>query len=859
MNRWIRVTAFLTLLAVPMTARAAWIWDNDDDKIDDRFAQVNQLGILAAYTNQDPVGGHLRFQANSVAGVTTFGAYVRYDHHPTSVDVALAQAAGAQVLTSYRYFNTLRVLATYPQIQAVRSLPGVIRVETIQALYPVLDHSARGVRARETDDDVLFPAVWKHFGIDGSGVVIGILDTGINDAPDSINPGYPGHESLTGRFLGGGDFSLGSAALDRPDINPQDHGGEYHATHVAGIALGTGGPSHLREGVAPGARFVDLKVLSDAGVGFGVLEALDWAIAKRDTMWMGPGNPTWKGIQVLNLSLAGTDNSDGQDQDAAAINVAASYGILAVAAMGNDARTGYVPSPASADSAIAVGGVRDGNTIRRDDDAVDTDYSNAGPRADDGDSDHLDELKPLLAAPGSDIVSANGDPTSNGTLYKSLNGTSMAAPHVSGALALMLQAHPGLCAAEAQRILRFTSEHKGIPGDPFSGPGHPDSTWSPAWGYGELDAYAATCEALNTSTTQVVQISARAHGATRSVLLRWTTQREVGATGFHVYRSLDSLSGYVRLTATPIPSVGTPAPPADSTHRVAVNRTGYTFADTGLSAGVKYYYRISWVGPLAVEHPQPVIRATLPSGNPIASLRIAYTHDYADQDLDVSYGSGHSQALPDWSNLLGGTSDADSLIIRPGVSFTGTHQWIYHVDLYDSSAVSAYLPPSGAHPWFLAVTEGGFVNTSGSVDGFQVLVRNYLHTGRDSLFVSGSAPQHTAEGQTSTMWIPFPIPVGVGQPAAERIGIRSIAPNPSPGRCEIVFSLAQEGDVTLTLHDVTGRQLATLLHSRLAGGEHRSVLAASLPGHAAPLASGIYFLHLRAPDGEFNRRLVLIH
>src|SRR5207247_7485565 len=124
---------------------------------------------------------------------------------------------------------------------------------------------SRVVRARGSlglpaaENYALFPSARTNPGLDGTGVVIAILDTGVNDDADMLNPGYPGHESLKGKFLGGGEFWCGQplcSTAPTASTNPQDHGSEvssYHASHVAGTALGTGGPGGFFVGVAPGA------------------------------------------------------------------------------------------------------------------------------------------------------------------------------------------------------------------------------------------------------------------------------------------------------------------------------------------------------------------------------------------------------------------------------------------------------------------------------------------------------------------------------------------------------------------------------------------------------------------------------
>src|SRR5262249_25956313 len=149
------------------------------------------------------------------------------------------------------------------QIAAVSALPSVERVEALPILYPMLREGAAAIGARDPSGQG-FPTRAGVGGGAGRGVGVAILGTGINDAPEGS---YPGHESLIGRCLGGAEFTHGDSALDTPrdgSVNPSDHGGvatQAHATHVAGIILGTGGPTAFARGIAPEARFVDVKVL----------------------------------------------------------------------------------------------------------------------------------------------------------------------------------------------------------------------------------------------------------------------------------------------------------------------------------------------------------------------------------------------------------------------------------------------------------------------------------------------------------------------------------------------------------------------------------------------------------------------
>ncbi|TMQ47178.1 MAG: hypothetical protein E6K73_14055 [Candidatus Eisenbacteria bacterium] len=624
----------LLVSMAPLTAQA-WVWDRNNNRIDDRIEAVNANGIAAAHVDND-LGKRTVFfvfpetasrSSISSGAPVSYGVYVGYDHPPTDGDVAELRAAGATLLWRPRYINYLRARASFTQIQAMAHASGVTRVEAWQVMYATNDNATRTFRARAADGGVgagVFPSVWKELGITGKGVVVGILDTGVNDATMGS---YPAHESLIGKFVGGGDFSNPDESQNTPPdssanpANSVDPLGDYHATHVAGTAIGSGGPQGFLNGaapgpyagMAPGARLVDCKVLTDAGAGGGSAEALEWCINHRNTLWgTDPDGTVYRGIQVVNMSLGGISDSDGSDADCAEVNAAVKAGIAVCVATGNDGNTHYMPSPAAADLDIAVGALQDANSLQHSDDIV-ADYSNEGPRTDDGDSDHFDEMKPSVLGSGSDIVSALGDPTTDGKRYHNINGTSMATPTIAGLCALVRQANPNLTPLQVRDILQNTAEHRTDHGQQppsASDPFHLDPNYHPSWGWGEPDAYAAVKEALNSNTTQVI-----AEGATPALIMgqlqvqvRWTTQREIDVAHFNVYRAPD-LGGYAGNFASVSPDV---TPTGSAVIERSPNRTSYTLTDTdpGLVAGTPYWYQVRWTGTAGGTHIEPAFRVT---------------------------------------------------------------------------------------------------------------------------------------------------------------------------------------------------------------------------------------------------------
>ena len=194
--------ASLLVAACATGARAApFIWDQDQDRIDDRIATVHLLGYQYSFDQADTLLRQ-RIAVERLGGGLTFGVFVVYDHTPTSTDLQSLTLLGIPVLHRFEAIAVVRSVATYPQVQLAAALPGVVRVEAAEVLYPLVRVGAAALGVRDPSGQV-FPTWAGSGGGDGSGVVIAFIDTAINDAPDGA---YPGHESLIGRCLGGASF-----------------------------------------------------------------------------------------------------------------------------------------------------------------------------------------------------------------------------------------------------------------------------------------------------------------------------------------------------------------------------------------------------------------------------------------------------------------------------------------------------------------------------------------------------------------------------------------------------------------------------------------------------------------------------
>ena len=390
------------------------------------------------------------------------------------------------------------------------SLHGVVVIEMQNVMIPSNDIASKAARARPSD---VYSATAYERDYIGNGVVVAVLDTGVdneheslndfddeNDAPDEDPLSYNDH-----KWVAGYDATSSASSIDGTQ-DPDD--GNGHGTHVAGSAIGTGDSSRIHMGTAPGSYLVDIKVLTDSGGtnSQASLNGIQWLINNQNTDW--GHNSSTRGIQVASMSFGsastplnpGDQGDNGSGSEARLVNDAVNASIVCVIAMGNDG-SNRVPSPASADKAISVGAATDRGTINRTNDNV-ADYSNTGPRLDDSDDDEWDELKPDITAFGSGIMSATaqtgatfpGQPAKPlaGSEYDEKDGTSMATPIASGIVALMLQADPSLEPQEVKDILRNSSEARGSASEPSV-----SDRWNDEWGFGLIDASCAIDTVLN--------------------------------------------------------------------------------------------------------------------------------------------------------------------------------------------------------------------------------------------------------------------------------------------------------------------------------------------------------------------------
>ena len=304
----------------------------------------------------------------------------------------------------------------------------------------------------------------NSYGLDGAGIGVAVIDSGIASWHDDLT--YNGSNAAV--KTSGGQRVAAFVDFVNGGLLPYDDNG--HGTHVSGIIAGNGFDSGgARAGMAPAAHLVSLKVLNAQGHGVisDVIAALEYAVTNRAA----------HNIRVVNLSVgAAVTSSYNVDPLALAAKRAVESGLVIVTAAGNLGRNssgqpqyGGITAPGNAPWVLTVGASSHQGTVNRLDDVV-APYSSQGPTAVDY-AAKPDILAPgtgivSLAAPGSTFYVNKADYLVAGSVataskpYLALTGTSMAAPVVSGAIALMFQANPGLTPNLVKAMLQYTAQLK---------------------------------------------------------------------------------------------------------------------------------------------------------------------------------------------------------------------------------------------------------------------------------------------------------------------------------------------------------------------------------------------------------------
>lgn len=423
-----------------------------------RFALAALGGVIAALlaaaapvSGSSPIGAdtvhaNLEARLDSLEGEERAKIIVQLDAPATDARIAALERAVGPLAISRRFsiVDGFAATATARQIEALARATGVTQVEANLVLRGANDgaQASFGVSKARLD----LPS------LDGAGVAIAVLDSGITTGHPDLNGGKViAFKDLT---------SSRTSAYD-------DNG---HGTHVSAIAAGDGEASGGQfRGVAPAASIVSVKVLNASLVGSSgeVVSGIDWVLANRNNFAFPIK------VIVLSLQSEGGVCSEGTDMVSDAVNKAHAQGILVVVSAGNGGPGRCsIGAPAAAANALTVGAMADTSEggFRL------ASFSARGPTP-------LGRIKPDVVAPGIGITSAAAP-----SGYEARSGTSMAAPFVAGVAVLMLDANPALSSQQLKDTIMNTAVDWGRSGDnTVAGSVGRDIDY----GAGRLDAYAA--------------------------------------------------------------------------------------------------------------------------------------------------------------------------------------------------------------------------------------------------------------------------------------------------------------------------------------------------------------------------------
>lgn len=362
---------------------------------------------------------------------------------PTEQLGALVRGMGGQVRSQFAFINAIAVSLPAGKVAALAAHPLVRSVsydaplEDTQAGPAPINTAALRVAYNHA---IGAPSLWNRPGtsLRGDGVTVAVVDSGVNPQQDLY--------SATGqnRLLASVAFQPGW------DTSPTDTYG--HGDHVAGIIAGNGSRSGgAYVGVAPNANLVNVRVLDKDGAGTvaSMIQGLEWIYNNQQAY----------SIRIVNISV---NSSEWEAVDSSPLSAAVQAlwfsGIVVVVSAGNSGEEALFP-PANDPFVITVGASDDRGTWSVLDDTM-TGFSAFG-RTVEG------YAKPDLVAPGRNIVSLMAMPNTTlaqtypahvveGTYFR-MSGTSMAAPIVAGATALLLQSEPNLTPDEVKFRLMATA------------------------------------------------------------------------------------------------------------------------------------------------------------------------------------------------------------------------------------------------------------------------------------------------------------------------------------------------------------------------------------------------------------------
>jgi subtilisin family serine protease len=437
---------------------------------------------------------------------------------------------------SFWMINALEVHGTVDDLRALESHEAValLRADYLVSLDEVAEQgeeeagttSVSGCQADETGvcwniQAIGADRVWHDFGVSGEGITIATLDSGVKFDHPALVEQYRG-------ALETGGFDHTYNWFDPYNLSPLPVDAGNHGTHVMGTLVGRGDGTTEQPavGVAPGAQWIAARGCGSSTCReTDLLAGAEWLLAPTDETGETP-RPDLRPHIVNNSWAAGEGGAESYIDFTTAWRAAGIFPVFAAGNQSSGITCGSVASPADYANVVGVGAVDQYNQIAY--------FSRVGPSQD-------NRLKPDLTAPGYGIASTFAG---SGLSYSSLNGTSMAAPHVSGAVALLWAANPALVGdyeATYDLLMQQAIPRVDIR---FDDPNYATCSASESpnniYGYGVLNTYAAVASArIDVPWLELTQsvIPPIAPGESRSVAIVLDTH-EVARPGTYEARIL---------------------------------------------------------------------------------------------------------------------------------------------------------------------------------------------------------------------------------------------------------------------------------------------------------------------------------
>jgi len=585
--------------------------------------------------------------------------------------------------TSHWIVNSVVVTGTVDTIRELAARSDVERVEAdlvVELIEPVksdkiVEPGSRGIGITPGVVAVGARRVWNDLGIDGTGVVVGILDTGVAG----------NHIALSSRWRGNTE-PVEECWLDAAELGhstPMDSQG--HGSHVMGTITGLAADDTI--GVAPGALWIASNIInSGTGVDFdnGVIASLEF-MADPDN---NPSTLDDMPVVVQNSwgvheGFSGYYDCDSRWWDA--IDNCEAAGVCLTWSAGNEGPgSESLRSPADR-AASPTNCFSVGSTITSAPYTISS-FSSRGPSGCGG----TYAMKPEIVAPGSDIYSVNA---TGG--YTTMSGTSMAGPHLAGVVALMRASNPDVDVITVKEILMSTAIDLGSPGEDND------------YGHGFVDAYEAvlavmggvgTVEGYITDSSTGLAIEGamvKKIGASNTAFTDatgfYSMTMPAGAADFDVtYFGYND--GFLSVT---IPEDGT----------VSGDLTLVAFPTSTLSGHV--------YGPDGLVVPGATVTAT---GTPLAPA-VADANGFYSMDLPSGAGNFYSMSCR--ASGLGHQSQDIELLGNLTLDFNLP---IQTAEDFESGGFNSYPWDQGSNPWVISSNdpqEGSYCGRSGSIGDSQ--------------------------------------------------------------------------------------------------------------------------------------------